>query len=661
MNLVYTFNDKFVPQVAASICSVCENNRNERITFYLIIDGVNQDNQKQLKSFIESYSQKSEIIEVGDIKRYFNFDFDTTGWNPIVLARLVLDKLLPDDLNRVLYLDGDTIVRGDLKELYNTDMGKSVIGASIEPTADRTRKQSLDINGAYYNAGVLLINLKKWRKDKTGYKILSYYAKHNGKLFANDQDAINGALGGEIYTLPLKYNFCNIYNQYPYRFLRKLVAPAEYFSLAEYKDNINNPIIVHYLGEERPWRAGNRHKYRVDYKKYLTLTPWKDTPDEDGWQTYFICWGIFNVVTKAFPSLRYKIITSLIPFFINARAKQNQKASKLKEETLPPISKVSILIPAYNAERLIHKAIDSALSQTYSNIEIIILNDGSTDNTWQVLREYQQKHPRLIRVFSQSNRGTGATRNALLKKATGDYIINLDADDWLKPDYVKTMLRALQEGDIAICGFERYDAKYQFRDKRTPRQFSYAKYKFCTTAGKMFRREFLYKNKLCYKDINIGEDEYFNVISYAKTNQIVILSSYSGYCCYESSHSSAHTAKYSKSRSFFALMQELVERLRGSNILRDPNFQFYAFKDLLMDVFLYKNSLSSQDLIKIYRRSIKWYIEFLRQNNSSFHLRFQKGETFSINLVVNSFIILTKFHLDSIALRIIKRIPIYIL
>ena len=675
MNIVYTLNDKFVPQVAAGICSICENNQTENITFYLISDRISKKHQQQLKKFVAGYGQKLQIVEIGDVKQYFEFEFDTTGWNPIVLTRLVLDKLLPNNVDRILYLDGDTIVRDSLAELYHTDMGKSVIGASIEPTADQARKQTLHLQGAYYNAGVLLIDMYKWRQEKTGQKILNYYAAHNGKLFANDQDAINGALKNEIYTLAPKYNFCNIYYQYPYKFLQKLVKPATYFSELDFADSVQNPVIIHYLGEERPWRAGNTHRYRDDYKYYLSKTPWKDTPDEAGWQTYFIFWNLFNTLTRPFPNLRYQIITSLIPFVLQQRAKQNRQTShgggqhnEAQSGTFvvhshgktPNSPKVSILIPAYNAEKLVHKAIDSALAQTHSNIEIIIINDGSTDDTWHILQEYQQKYPQKITIFSQKNKGLGATRNLLLKKATGDYIINLDSDDWLKPDYAEVMLSALGTGDIAICGFERYDAQYQFRDQRIPDLTSYSKYRFCTTAGKIFRHEFLRAIKLKYESINMGEDAAFNILAYAKTNAIAILV-YGGYCCYESAHSMAHTAHYEKDKSFYMLMNHLEDRLKNSDILHESEFQFYVFKNLLMDVFIYKDNLSARELVKIYRTSVKWYQEFLHQNHAQFHLRFQKGETIMINLTINGFIIMTKLHLEGIMLPILKKIPINIL
>ena len=132
MNIVYTLNDKFVPQVAAGICSVCENNLNaSNINFYLISNEISDENKALLEEFVKSYKRKISIIELGDIKKYFDFEFDTTGWNSIVLARLVVDKLLPKDIKRILYLDGDTIVRGSLEELWNQEVGENILAASI--------------------------------------------------------------------------------------------------------------------------------------------------------------------------------------------------------------------------------------------------------------------------------------------------------------------------------------------------------------------------------------------------------------------------------------------------------------------------------------------------------------------------------------------------
>ena len=324
MNILYTLNDKFVPQVSAGICSICENNKDvKNIDFYLMSLNISDDNKSKMKSFfLKKYGREIYFVELDNLEKYFDFEFDTNGWNPIVLARLLLDKLLPEKLDRILYLDGDTIVRGKLMDLYTMDLNDKSIAASIEPTIDKKRKNNLDLNGSpYYNAGVLLVDLINWRNNNTGNQIIEYYKSHDGNLFANDQDAINGALKDNIIPLSPKYNFYNIFYQYNYRFLSRL-CDFDYISKIEFDEARKNPIIIHYLGEERPWRIGNKHKYRKDYLHYLSLTPWDNQNIETGWELYFICWNIFNIIMKPFPLLRYKIINSLIPLFMKIRAKK---------------------------------------------------------------------------------------------------------------------------------------------------------------------------------------------------------------------------------------------------------------------------------------------------------------------------------------------------
>ena len=103
------------------------------------------------------------------------------------------------------------------------------------------------------------------------------------------------------------------------------MKPVDYISEKTYDDAVKNPIIIHYLGEERPWRVGNKHKYKDDYIKYLNMTPWSGQNFETGWELYFKFWYLFNFFTKCFPKVRYLIIDSLIPVFINYRAKKNKR------------------------------------------------------------------------------------------------------------------------------------------------------------------------------------------------------------------------------------------------------------------------------------------------------------------------------------------------
>jgi glycosyltransferase involved in cell wall biosynthesis len=98
---------------------------------------------------------------------------------------------------------------------------------------------------------------------------------------------------------------------------------------------------------------------------------------------------------------------------------------------------VSILIPCYNAERWMHETIESALYQTWPNKEIIIVDDGSTDNSLKIARQYESN---LVQVISQENKGAPAARNAALENARGDYIQWLDADDMLAPDKIEKQM-----------------------------------------------------------------------------------------------------------------------------------------------------------------------------------------------------------------------------
>lgn len=117
--------------------------------------------------------------------------------------------------------------------------------------------------------------------------------------------------------------------------------------------------------------------------------------------------------------------------------------------------KVSVLIPVYNSEIYIADAIRSALDQTYTNIELIIVDDGSTDNSLQIAKEFESEK---VKVFSQSNLGAPRARNVAFEKSTGDYIQYLDADDLLAPNKIETQINILSQNDnnyIAFCSHTR--------------------------------------------------------------------------------------------------------------------------------------------------------------------------------------------------------------
>ena len=103
------------------------------------------------------------------------------------------------------------------------------------------------------------------------------------------------------------------------------MGDAYYYTKEEVDFAIQSPAIIHYLGEERPWRKGNKHKFKIYYEKYLAETPWGDDQLELGWEKYFQFWNLFNIVMCPFPKLRYNIINTMIPYMMKWRKKQLKK------------------------------------------------------------------------------------------------------------------------------------------------------------------------------------------------------------------------------------------------------------------------------------------------------------------------------------------------
>lgn len=157
------------------------------------------------------------------------------------------------------------------------------------------------------------------------------------------------------------------------------------------------------------------------------------------------------------------------------------------------IHKVSIIVPAYNAEQYIEKCLKSLIRQTYENIEIILVDDGSADATGDICDFYQQCYEKIIKVEHCSHEGVSSGRLAGIRKATGEYVVFVDADDWVENDYILSMVFYMEGADIVAAGISR-----GFSDDKEGSIFEYNS----ISAGKYVtddEREKLYEKMLYYK------------------------------------------------------------------------------------------------------------------------------------------------------------------
>lgn len=121
---------------------------------------------------------------------------------------------------------------------------------------------------------------------------------------------------------------------------------------------------------------------------------------------------------------------------------------------------VSIIIPVFNVEKYVSCCLQSVLDQTYNHLEVIVVNDGSTDNSYSICKEFSNKDKR-IKLLSKENGGLSDARNHGIKHATGEFVFFLDSDDLIQSNTIEIMIKALKDDkSIALCCFERFIDKY---------------------------------------------------------------------------------------------------------------------------------------------------------------------------------------------------------
>lgn len=194
--------------------------------------------------------------------------------------------------------------------------------------------------------------------------------------------------------------------------------------------------------------------------------------------------------------------------------------------------KISVIVPCYNIESYLPRCIESILAQTYKNLEVILISDGSTDGTDEVIREYAKKDSRIIPIFKQ-NSGVSDTRNRGLDMATGDYIGFVDGDDYIEPEMYETLLKNAIENDadISHCGYQmvfpsRVDYYYNTGkkviqdNKKGIIDIIVGDYVEPSPCIKIYRKNIV-NNLRMPPDIKINEDVIFNFYAFVNSQKSV--------------------------------------------------------------------------------------------------------------------------------------------
>ncbi len=258
------------------------------------------------------------------------------------------------------------------------------------------------------------------------------------------------------------------------------------------------------------------------------------------------------------------------------------------------IPMISIIIPIYNAEKYISTCLGSILSQTLYNIEIICVNDGSTDNSLEILEEYQKKDSRIV-ILNQENQGVSVARNYGISKATAEYIMFMDADDTIKKITCEKLYNYINNTDIDIVQFQHVNIVLNNKFKLFPYKKSIKKaynvlsnlkisfpkndYIFCW--DRLYRKNFIENNGIKFPlGQKFAEDFIFVALLYSKNPKQLIVEDYLYNHVINSDSVCGSTKPYSKFDSIKNLNILLYEQLFDKNI----DLYYYSLNLLLYNL-----------------------------------------------------------------------------
>jgi lipopolysaccharide biosynthesis glycosyltransferase len=260
LDICYAINDKYVDYCIVSMVSVMENNP-QRITFHILTDNLEKSNYEKLQNTVSRYGNNLKIYHMDDSR----LEGQNTSWSKYGWYRIFAPEVLDERITRLLYLDCDTIVCGDISSLFKIKKDEWSVGAvpdimDIFPAIYEF--VGYEKQKGYFCSGVLMLNLSYFRENNIAEKILRFAIENPDRINFPDQDALNYVCQDSKVTLHLKYGilepffrnqkFINIYRD-------------------EVKEALEDPRIIHYAGCA-PWiKESNPHYFDYLFWKYADM------------------------------------------------------------------------------------------------------------------------------------------------------------------------------------------------------------------------------------------------------------------------------------------------------------------------------------------------------------------------------------------------------
>jgi hypothetical protein len=276
IHIVTTSSDNYAMQSGITVYSACKNNPRGSIHFWVVTDNMfSEEDKSKLRNTVLPFDNKIDFIIVDDAMLGNAIQLSSLRYPKYVFYRLFLSELLPVNIDQILFVDSDIIMRHSLANFWETEMenvGMAVVRDALEGIIGIYNRLGYSYDYGYFNAGVALMNLAYWRSHHILDDIMSFMQNHADIIILQDQDVLNHVFYNRKKFVDFKYNL------QPAHMYRKDLLRFDY---PKYKEELDkalvDPTILHFAGDQ-PWTIESTHPYKNEFLKYKSETVWKDVP-----------------------------------------------------------------------------------------------------------------------------------------------------------------------------------------------------------------------------------------------------------------------------------------------------------------------------------------------------------------------------------------------
>ena len=493
VDCAFITDDGYVNMTAVAINSIRRTRSPEtKVRIHVVAAALSEYSEKLFKLFEEKdFSVDIVRVEKSVLDRLSSYHQYIKGGHcmatPAALLKFALPELLPT-LNRVLYLDGDTLALQDLRPLFQTKLNGNYVAAVTDAWTVTNDSDTIRVLGKWlFNSGMMLLNLSLMRECNMSKTLLDA-KKRSTDYRLMDQPIFNAQFAGRVQFLDYRYNFLPVWH-WRKKGLFKETSVRDKFCLiygqhiVDAEEMLSTDIsVAHFAGSDKPWTNS-----RIPFAR-----EWLDCSAE-----------VEEIRLREFAA-----------------------------GGLPPV--VSVIVPVYNVEKYLPACLDSIVNQTLKEIEIICVDDGSTDSSPLILEKYAGRDFR-IRILKQQNSGQGMARNLGIKEARGRYIGFVDSDDWISANYFEKLFTVAQKNDADVSSttgvFLAHGSRMDVRksvgvqldavilsdeDRRSTILTT------GITVNKLYRRDFLNAHSIFFPEKRVfGEDNFVVFFSIMLANRVV--------------------------------------------------------------------------------------------------------------------------------------------